>query len=127
MYGFSTHHSRELMAIQRGTRKTKRVRLSRRFRQRIFYRDGGRCVYCDKPVAFKDATMDHVVPLTKRGNSRSKENITLSCKACNKAKGPLELETLDDLSPEALWVKFQRVTEQMAKRKGHFTEAACIL
>ena len=90
-------------------------------------RDLGCCVYCDKPVAFKDITMDHVVPLTKRGSNRSKENIVTSCKACNKAKGPLELETLDDLSPEALWVKFQRVTEQIAKRKGHFTEVACIL
>ncbi len=107
-------------------RKTKRVRLSRRFKQRIFWRDGGKCVYCDKSVAFKDATMDHVTPLTKRGKNRSKENIVTACKGCNKAKGPLELEVLGDLSPEQLWVKFARMTELTAKRQGHFREVACV-
>ncbi len=47
-------------------------------------------------------------------------------RACNKSKGPLELEVLDDLSPEALWVKFQRVSEQISKRTGRFTEVSCI-
>lgn len=107
-------------------RKTKRVRLSRRFRQRIYWRDDGKCAYCGNSVPFKDVTLDHITPLTKRGQNRSKENLTVSCKPCNKAKGPLELQSLDDLSPEALWVKFQRVTEQMAKRKGHFAEVSCI-
>lgn len=107
-------------------RKTKRVRLSRRFRQRIYWRDSGKCSYCGNPVPFKDVTLDHITPLTKRGQSRSKENLTVSCKPCNRAKGPLELQSLDDLSPEALCVKFQRVVETTAKRQGHFRESACV-
>ena len=77
-------------------------------------------------MSFKDATMDHVTPLTKRGSNRSKENIVTACKPCNKAKGPLELETLGDLSPDQLWFKFQRAMELTAQRKGHFKDAVCI-
>lgn len=124
MYGLLNHNARELIATQQGMRKTKRVRLSRRFKQRIYWRDGGRCVYCDRVVAFKDVTMDHVTPLTKRGSNRSKENIVTSCKLCNKRKGSLELETLDDLSPEALWMKFDKTVRDAQTRKGHFAQIA---
>lgn len=117
---------RELISNQRGGKRTKRVRFSRRFKQRIYWRDGGCCVYCDRPVAFKDATMDHITPLVHGGKNRSKENIATSCKPCNRAKGPLELETMDDLAPDILWVKFDRMCEQTANRKGSFTTAACV-
>lgn len=123
MYGFVNTGLRELMALQKGQRRTKRVRLSRRFRQRIYWRDGGCCVYCEKPIAFKDATMDHVQPLTQRGKNRSKENIVTACHRCNDLKGPLVMDKLDDLSPEALWVKFHRMVELTEKRKGSFTES----
>ncbi len=68
--------------------------------------------------------MDHVTPLTNRGSNRSKENIVTSCKSCNKQKGPLELAVLDDLSPEALWVKFDRAMTQLANRKGQYAQIA---
>lgn len=66
--------------------------------------------------------MDHVTPLTKRGGNRSKENISLACKECNRKKGPLELEMLGDLSPEALSMKFEKVVKTTRERKGHFRE-----
>ncbi len=66
--------------------------------------------------------MDHVMPLTKRGSNRSKGNIVTSCKACNKAKGPLELEVLGDLSPAVLDIKFVRMCEELKARRGHYKE-----
>ncbi len=60
----------------------------------------GTCYYCNKKVAYKNITMDHVVPLTRGGRS-TKDNLVPSCKTCNTAKKsmlPIEwqeyLETL---------------------------------
>lgn len=54
----------------------------------------GLCYYCSKTMAFKDITMDHVVPLTRGGRS-TKDNLVPCCKACNNLKKsmlPLEWE-----------------------------------
>src|SRR3990167_5492836 len=99
MYGFLNQGAKDLLKMQGRVRRTKRLRLSRRFRQRIYWRDSGKCVYCDEDVAFADATMDHVTPLVHRGRNRSKENIALSCLRCNQAKAQLTLEDPGDLSP----------------------------
>lgn len=45
----------------------------------------GVCYYCNKKVAYKNITMDHVVPLTRGGKS-TKDNLVPSCKECNNAK-----------------------------------------
>ena len=45
----------------------------------------GTCYYCNKKVAYKNITMDHVVPLTRGGRS-TKDNLVPSCKTCNTAK-----------------------------------------
>lgn len=44
-----------------------------------------KCSYCSKPLDLKDATMDHVVPLSRGGKS-TMANIVLSCKDCNSDK-----------------------------------------
>lgn len=45
----------------------------------------GQCYYCGAKVAFKNITMDHIVPLTCGGKS-TKENLVPCCKKCNTAK-----------------------------------------
>lgn len=122
MYGFVNTGIRELIGLQTSRRGTKRVRLSRRFRQRIYWRDGGCCAYCGKAVSFKQATIDHVVPLVQRGKNRSKENIVTACKPCNDKKGQLTLDELGDLAPESLWLKFQKATETAQRAKGSYPE-----
>ena len=121
MDGFQSQGIRELLDIQRRQKRTRRIRLSRRFRQRIFWRDGGCCVYCDRPVRFLEATMDHVTPLTRRGSNRAKENVVLSCHECNNLKGQLVADELGDLAPEALWLKFKRACEDAHMRKGKYS------
>lgn len=54
----------------------------------------GLCYYCGIKVAFKDITMDHLVPLGRGGRS-TKDNLVPCCKKCNNLKKnmlPLEWE-----------------------------------
>lgn len=52
----------------------------------IFERDGGVCHLCSKSVSRRDATMDHVVPLT-RGGPHTRVNVKLAHRGCNSRKG----------------------------------------
>lgn len=47
---------------------------------------GGCCAYCSKPLSFRSATMDHVIPISK-GGSNWPENLVPACGTCNKSKG----------------------------------------
>jgi 5-methylcytosine-specific restriction endonuclease McrA len=54
----------------------------------------GFCHYCGQKVAFRDITMDHLVPLARGGRS-TKDNLVPCCKECNNLKKsmlPLEWE-----------------------------------
>ncbi len=54
----------------------------------------GLCHYCGNRFAFKDITMDHLVPLARGGRS-TKDNLVPCCKDCNNLKKsmlPLEWE-----------------------------------
>ena len=60
-----------------------RVRL---FRETLFYRDHGICVYCEKPLTVSEVTFDHYVP-RYAGGGTSWDNIVCACARCNSAKG----------------------------------------
>lgn len=63
----------------------------------------GLCHYCGKKTAFKDITMDHLIPLARGGRS-TRDNLVPSCKKCNNKKKsmlPLEWEEyLDKIGKE---------------------------
>lgn len=77
--------------------KSKRRRWSYRDRVELHESQGGRCAYCGRgmmPVgtasgAWSEATIDHVVPLS-RGGLDSAENVVMACLRCNVAKGSRE-------------------------------------
>ena len=52
---------------------------------------GKPCVYCDKILTYRNIACDHIIPVTKGGDSIP-ENLQLICKACNTRKGPLNEE-----------------------------------
>ena len=54
-------------------------------RERIFQRDGFRCVYCDNVFPASELTLDHVQPRVK-GGDHSDGNLVTCCKACNALK-----------------------------------------
>ena len=63
--------------------KTQRDPLPARLREAVFDRDGEVCAYClttDGPFE-----IDHIHPVAK-GGSDDLENLTVSCKSCNRSK-----------------------------------------
>jgi 5-methylcytosine-specific restriction endonuclease McrA len=53
-------------------------------RRRIYWRDGFRCVWCQRSDAV--LCLDHVLPRAK-GGSNDAGNLVTSCLACNEARG----------------------------------------
>lgn len=64
-------------------RRFRRVRLSR---ENIFLRDSYQCQYCAETFAYKDLTLDHVMPVS-RGGPKSWQNLVTACHKCNHKKG----------------------------------------
>ena len=55
-------------------------------KQNVFLRDGFKCQYCGVDISRKDATLDHVLPLS-HGGKNTYENTVCSCAKCNSDKG----------------------------------------
>jgi 5-methylcytosine-specific restriction endonuclease McrA len=55
-------------------------------RESLYYRDHGRCAYCEKPLTISELTYDHVVPQSQGGGS-DWENVVAACPSCNSNKG----------------------------------------
>jgi hypothetical protein len=68
--------------VYRDETEVERRRIPRDVRQRVWQRDGGRCVECgaDQYLEF-----DHVIPVTK-GGGNSEQNVQLLCRGCNLKK-----------------------------------------
>lgn len=62
----------------------KATRMRRMFRERMRKRNP-HCRYCGVPVSRKSATIDHVRPKSKGGDS-SARNTVLTCRQCNAFK-----------------------------------------
>ena len=76
-------------SVVRFLRARRRERLYVRFsRETIYARDHGRCQYCDRPVARREGTYDHVVPKSRGGDTQW-DNIVLACRPCNQKKGSM--------------------------------------
>jgi len=52
----------------------------------LFYRDHGRCAYCERAITMSEMTCDHVIPKS-RGGQYEWTNIVSSCPSCNSLKG----------------------------------------
>ena len=54
-------------------------------------RQGKMCMYCHVPLILKEATADHITPVSK-GGKIERGNICAACKTCNNAKGAMDAE-----------------------------------
>jgi 5-methylcytosine-specific restriction endonuclease McrA len=54
-------------------------------RGNVYLRDNCQCQYCGTSIERKDATLDHVLPVSKGGKS-TWENCTTACGPCNASK-----------------------------------------
>lgn len=71
----------QLVAYDRLPRRG--VRFTRR---NIFYRDRNRCQYCGKTFIQRELNLDHVIPLSRGGES-CWDNVVCACIRCNTKKG----------------------------------------
>ena len=55
-------------------------------RHNIYLRDGNRCQYCGHKFSSSELSLDHVIPLSRGGNS-SWENVVCACLVLQRAKG----------------------------------------
>lgn len=62
-----------------GAQENKR---KKRIRQNVIDRDGLICCYCLTKLTLKTATMEHIVPASKRGTFNA-TNLTVACARCN--------------------------------------------
>ncbi len=81
--------------LKREREKARKLRQTPWWKQQL---DAGTCHYCQRKVAAKDLTMDHLVPLARGGRS-VKNNLVPACKECNSGK---KLSTPVDLLLKAL-------------------------
>jgi len=68
------------------TKNTKIRRHIRFQRDTVYYRDHGKCQYCESELEIYTSTYDHVVPRSL-GGDHSWENVVTACRSCNSKKG----------------------------------------
>jgi len=57
-----------------------------RIRNQVIQRDGLICCYCNKNLNLNSVTMEHIVPVSRRGTFNT-TNLTVSCFDCNNERG----------------------------------------
>ena len=55
-------------------------------RRRVLNRDQWTCHYCGKKLFNSDATVDHLVPLSRGGERLDANNLVAACRSCNSSK-----------------------------------------
>ena len=70
-------------------------------REMFYVKYGKSCRYCRKKLTIRNMVCDHIIPLSKSGES-VKENLQLICKSCNTRKGPLDEKDFEEL---IFWVE----------------------
>lgn len=85
--------------------RKKRKRIPSGCRRNVIKRDGGKCQNCGTK---ENLTIDHVIPISKGGNQKAKNNMQVLCKKCNGDKG-------DKIPPEYI---IKRI-EQLKKEKSY--------
>jgi len=97
-------------------------------RTNILARDNFECQYCATVLSSKEATLDHVVPRSQKGNT-SWENIVCCCATCNRKKGgrtPIQAQMLlrkKPVRPDWLPVLSVRLNGRIPKAWNNFLKA----
>jgi 5-methylcytosine-specific restriction endonuclease McrA len=84
---FSNETSQKIYeAYEEGRRinvqSVKRKSLSQKFKEKIFERDGNKCFYSGEVMTLEDATIEHLIPLSKGGKNNI-DNLVLCLKEEN--------------------------------------------
>jgi hypothetical protein len=50
-----------------------------------------KCIYCEKDLTEENATSDHILPISKKGNN-CQVNLVICCRKCNCDRGNMDFE-----------------------------------
>lgn len=67
-------------------RRNQKKNKEQRIRTQVIERDGLICCYCEKKLTLSSVTMEHIVPVSRRGTFNT-TNLTVSCFNCNNDRG----------------------------------------
>ena len=74
--------------------KTERTIIPKEQKSIVYKNSGGRCKICGAPLTFEEATIDHILPLS-RGGKNTLNNYDCVCAACNQRKSDNTPEELN--------------------------------
>ena len=94
-----------IVGLKWGGKNVKR-RTSGFAKEFIEHKDEPKCIYCEKILTNENATSDHIVPISKKGNN-CQVNLMVCCKSCNNERGDMEFnEYLKTKNPKYKNVKY---------------------
>jgi 5-methylcytosine-specific restriction endonuclease McrA len=56
-------------------------------RHNIYKRDNYTCAFCGKEFVESKLSVEHIIPISRGGETRSWDNVVTACKKCNNQKG----------------------------------------
>lgn len=128
------HHfalARSPRGLSRHARRVLHQQHKRQVKRATFRDCGRRCVYCGIGLGLENATLDHVIPLS-RGGSHHPGNLVAACQSCNQRKGSLLPTEFFARYPVAghNFMRYARAVHRTLKRGArravslHFAQAA---
>ena len=70
----------------------KRKALSKKGREQVFNKCGGRCAYCGCELEYKDMQVDHIESVYAHNGDNSIDNFMPACRMCNFYKSTFSIE-----------------------------------
>ena len=65
--------------------------MTKKIRELVFQKYGGKCAYCGNEITLKEMQIDHIIP-KRSGGADSLENYNPACRICNHYKRATRLE-----------------------------------
>ena len=84
---YKFNHNLVVIALKWGGKNVKR-RTNGYAKDFIEKNPDTKCIYCDIPLTNKNATSDHIIPVSKGGNN-CQVNLVVTCFECNNQRGDL--------------------------------------
>lgn len=67
-------------------------------KRHLWHLQHGLCFYCQTEVAFEEATLDHFVPISRGGLTKTL-NLVMACEDCNVAKSDFDPKNVGAHAP----------------------------
>ena len=97
--------------------------LTRIQRARLWGEQEMRCTYCEDSLELENLIVDHFHPWSDGGHNR-KDNLRISCKLCNNAKGS---KVFEDYEQARVYIRNKRNLPPVQETVYSFTELAAVV